>query len=223
MNTQEDMNAFHSNGSDELDASLDDQIAEKDESEEAADAELEELRRVRRALSKMNHGIENVQHQIKYFNSNVSQTTQLLDIWVRILSQTAHSQAFLANEEWQGGAMDTVKLNDLVQRDIQRQEEAERREREEEARREMARAEEKERERQRAEAAAAATAASTGSRPPTRPGIRGGRRAPPGYARGSSASGARGGPASSATRGGRGSGRGRAAAPTASSRIRPPR
>ncbi|KAJ2416647.1 hypothetical protein GGF41_005475, partial [Coemansia sp. RSA 2531] len=34
------------------------------------DVELEELRRVRRALGKMNQGIENVQHQLKYFNSN---------------------------------------------------------------------------------------------------------------------------------------------------------
>ncbi|KAJ2512262.1 hypothetical protein GGI11_004797 [Coemansia sp. RSA 2049] len=88
------------------------------------DAELEELRRVRRALGKMNQGLENVQHQIKYFNSNVSQTTQLLDIWVRILSQTAHNHAFLSNEDWQGGGIDSAKLSDLARRDLERQQEA---------------------------------------------------------------------------------------------------
>ncbi|KAJ2327150.1 hypothetical protein GGI00_004541, partial [Coemansia sp. RSA 2681] len=120
------------------------------------DIELEELRRVRRALGKMNQGIENVQHQMKYFNSNVSQTTQLLDIWVRILSQTAHNQAFLSNEEWQGGGMDSAKLGDLIQQDLQRQEEAERKIRDAEQKRDRERAEAKERERKRAELAAAA-------------------------------------------------------------------
>ncbi|KAJ1734173.1 hypothetical protein LPJ61_001211 [Coemansia biformis] len=124
----------------------------------AADAELEELRRVRRALGKMNQGMENVQRQMKYFNSSVGQATQLLDIWVRVLSQATHNQAFLLNEEWQGGSMDTVRLNDLVQRDTRRQQEEERQAREIELRRERERelAEARERDRQRAELATAA-------------------------------------------------------------------
>ncbi|KAJ1989831.1 hypothetical protein GGI25_002645 [Coemansia spiralis] len=129
---------------------------EQEEDKVSVDIELEELRRVRRALSKMNQGIENVQHQIKYFNSNVSQTTQLLDIWVRILSQTAHNQAFVANEDWQGGSMDSAKLEGLIRRDRERQEEANRRLREAEQQKAREVAEAKERERQRAELAAAA-------------------------------------------------------------------
>ncbi|KAJ2471142.1 hypothetical protein GGI02_002463, partial [Coemansia sp. RSA 2322] len=124
--------------------------------EDSADVELEELRRGRRALSKMNQGIENVQHQMKYFNSNVSQTTQLLDIWVRVLSQTAHNQVFVSNEEWQGGGMDSAKLGDLVQRDRQQQEEAERKIRDAEQKRDRERAEARDRERKMAELAAAA-------------------------------------------------------------------
>ncbi|KAJ1904896.1 hypothetical protein LPJ81_002226 [Coemansia sp. IMI 209127] len=129
------------------------------------DAELEELRRVRRALGKMNQGIENVQRQIKYFNSNVSQTTQLLDVWVRILSQTAHNHAFLSSDEWQGGGMDSAKLSDLVQRDLERKEEANRRIRDAELQRAREVAEAKERERQRAEFAAATANASGSQRP----------------------------------------------------------
>ncbi|KAJ2665438.1 hypothetical protein IWW48_000327 [Coemansia sp. RSA 1200] len=193
------------------------------------DAELEELRRVRRALGKMNQGLENVQHQIKYFNSNVSQTTQLLDIWVRILSQTAHNHAFLSNEDWQGGGIDSAKLSDLARRDLERQQEASRRAREAEAQRTRQEAEAKERERQRAELAAAATAAATAnsshSRQPlhTRSGRIQGRRAQSGggYGRdGSAAVSASGGTA----RGGRGRGRGSSIPPPAASgRARPPR
>ncbi|KAJ1942691.1 hypothetical protein GGF37_002998 [Kickxella alabastrina] len=192
------------------------------EGEEPIDTELEELRRVRRALSKMNQGIENVQHQMKYFNSNVSQTTQLLDIWVRILSQTAHNKAYMANEDWHGGSMDTAKLNDLAQRDRQREEEAERRAMELEERHERERGEARERERRRAEAVEAEAAARQQTQV-TRPGIVPGRRPPPGP-------GARG--RGAGTRGGRGRGRGSSSSSsrigsippaTSSSRIWPPR
>ncbi|KAJ2755705.1 hypothetical protein GGI19_001421 [Coemansia pectinata] len=190
------------------------------------DVELEELRRVRRALGKMNQGIENVQHQMKYFNSNVSQTTQLLDIWVRILSQTAHNQAFLSSGEWQGGKMDSAKLGDLVQRDLQRQEEAERKIRDAEQKRDQERAEAKERERKRAELAAATAAAANDAsarQPPTRPGLARGRRPPPpSLPRDGSVAGTRSSTAT-ATRGGRGRGRGTSIPPATGSRIRPPR
>ncbi|KAJ2899282.1 hypothetical protein IWW38_001046 [Coemansia aciculifera] len=181
----------------------------------------------------MNQGIENVQHQMKYFNSNVSQTTQLLDIWVRILSQTAHNQVFLSSEEWQGGGMDSAKLGDLVQRDLQRQEEAERKIRDAEQLRDRERAEAKERERKRAELAAAAKTAAaaandgTARQPSTRPGLLRGRRPPPPPPSGRSASGAGVGARSSTAtgaRGGRGRGRGSSIPPPATgSRIRPPR
>ncbi|KAJ2493896.1 hypothetical protein IWW37_000282 [Coemansia sp. RSA 2050] len=190
------------------------------------DMELEELRRVRRALGKMNQGIENVQHQMKYFNSNVSQTTQLLDIWVRILSQTAHNQAFLSSGEWQGGRMDSAKLGDLVQRDLQRQEEAERKARDAEQKREQGRAEAKERERKRAELAATAAAAAndmSARQPPARPGlVRGRQPPPPRQPHSGAAAGARSG-ASAGARGGSGRGRGSSIPPATGSRIRPPR
>ncbi|KAJ2745965.1 hypothetical protein GGI20_001729 [Coemansia sp. BCRC 34301] len=192
------------------------------------DVELEELRRVRRALGKMNQGIENVQHQMKYFNSNVSQTTQLLDIWVRILSQTAHNQAFLSSDEWQGGGMDSAKLGDLVQRDLQRKEEAERNIRDAEQKRDRERAEAKERERKRAELAAVTAAASAAvandapaRQSSTRPGLARGRRPPPPPS-GQPPSGASAGARSA--RGGRGRGRGSSISASATgSRIRPPR
>ncbi|KAJ1819402.1 hypothetical protein LPJ60_003786 [Coemansia sp. RSA 2675] len=195
------------------------------ESRADVDVELEELRRVRRALGKMNQGIENVQHQMKYFNSNVSQTTQLLDIWVRILSQTAHNQAFLSSGEWQGGRMDSAKLGDLVQRDLQRQEEAERKARDAEQKREQERAEARERERKRAELAAAAAAANdmSAQRPPTRPGlVRGRRPPPPRLPHSGTVAGARSS-ASTGARGGSGRGRGSSIPPATGSRIRPPR
>ncbi|KAJ2557874.1 hypothetical protein EV175_001083 [Coemansia sp. RSA 1933] len=181
----------------------------KQEENGPEDTELEELRRVRRALGKMNQGIENVQSQIKYFNSNVSQTTQLLDIWVRILSQTAHNHAFLSSDEWQGGGMDSAKLSDLVQRDLERKEEARRRAREAELQRARQEVEAKEREKQRAELAAAAAAANSSQRAGdtrqllhARSGrVQSGRIQTGSYGRNGSA-------AVSGTRGGRGRGRG---------------
>ncbi|KAJ2553911.1 hypothetical protein IWW35_001569 [Coemansia sp. RSA 1878] len=176
--------------------------------EDIADVELDELRRVRRALLKMNQGMENVQRQIKYFNSNVSQTTQLLDIWVRVLSQTMHNQGYLQNPEWHGGQTDIAQLEGLVQRDIQREEEAERKRRAAEMEREEREKEARERrEREHRRAEQEAEARTTQVRP------RGvGRRPPPGpAARG------RGAP----TR--RGTQRGSLIPPATNSRIRPPR
>ncbi|ORX73808.1 hypothetical protein DL89DRAFT_263810 [Linderina pennispora] len=125
----------------------------------------------------MNQGLENVQHQLKYFNSNVGQTTQLLDAWVRILSQTSHNLSFLANDAWQGGSKDTEKLAELAQRDLERQEEEKRREREEAERREKEAAEELERKRRRAEALASHQ--QNPRRPPVHAGIRPGSRGLP--------------------------------------------
>ncbi|KAJ2799124.1 hypothetical protein H4R21_003664, partial [Coemansia helicoidea] len=133
------------------------------------DAELEELRRVRRALGKMNQGIENIQHQMKYFNSNVVQTTQLLDLWVRVLSQATHNQGFLLSEDWQGGSMDTARHSGLVERDARRRQEAERQARELELRREQELAEARERERLRAEQHAAMAEAAGTNAPGARP------------------------------------------------------
>ncbi|KAJ2455375.1 hypothetical protein EV183_000911 [Coemansia sp. RSA 2336] len=183
------------------------------------DVELEELRRVRRALSKMNQGIENMQQQMKYFNSNVSQTTQLLDLWVRVLSQTVHSQSFLLNEEWHGSSVDSARLNDLVQRDLRRQEEAERVAREAELRREQELAQAREQEKKRAELALAAENAARQQQQQqqqqqpgrSRSGVLPGRRPPPGpAARGRRGAGTRRGASSSIP-------------PGTSSRIRGPR
>ncbi|KAJ2714125.1 hypothetical protein H4R19_001888 [Coemansia spiralis] len=177
------------------------------------DAELEELRRVRRALGKMNQGIENVQRQMKYFNSSVGQTTQLLDLWVQVLSQATHNQGFLLDEDWQGGSMDTARLNDLVQRDARRRQDAERHTREQELRKERELAEARERERQRAENAAMAETAAAkapGQRPPAGPGRR------PPASRGRRRGAGLGGP-------GRGRGQGTSIPSAGGSRIRPPR
>ncbi|KAJ2849629.1 hypothetical protein IWW36_002492 [Coemansia brasiliensis] len=175
------------------------------------DVELEELRRVRRALSKMNQGIENMQYQMKYFNSNVSQTTQLLDIWVRVLSQTVHNQGFLLNEEWHGSSLDTAKLNDLIQRDIRRQEEAERLAHEAELRREQELAEAREQEKKRAEQALAAENAARQQPARSRSGVMPGRRPPLG-------------PAARGSRRGAGTRRGTSSIPpSTNSRIRAPR
>ncbi|KAJ1747889.1 hypothetical protein LPJ79_004939 [Coemansia sp. RSA 1821] len=191
-------------------------LAANAEQQPVEDVELEELRRVRRALSKMNQGIENMQHQMKYFNSNVSQTTQLLDLWVRVLSQTVHSQSFLLNEEWHGSSMDSARLNDLVQRDLRRQEEAERMAREAELRREHELAQAREQENKRAELARAAENAARQQQQQqqqpdrSRRGVLPGRRPPPGPA----------------VRGRRGAGTRRGASsipPGTSSRIRAPR
>ncbi|KAJ1935786.1 hypothetical protein FBU59_005273 [Linderina macrospora] len=172
----------------------------------------------------MNQGLENVQHQLKYFNSNVGQTTQLLDTWVRILSQTSHNQSFLSNDAWQGGSNDTVRLTELVQRDFDRRQEEERKEREEAERREREAAEALVRERRRAEAIASQQ--QKPERPPVHAGLR------PGY-RGSSRPSSVGvgsgvGRGSRIVGGGRGRGsmrgvRGRALPPSVRSQIQPPK
>jgi len=91
-------------------------------------------------------------------SSTVNSANTLLNLWVRILSQTEHTQRLLLSGHWEGGNKD---LNDIEQEALAKAQEAERRKEEERAR---ITARERERER------AAAVREAADNRPPSRSG-----------------------------------------------------
>ncbi|KAJ1674414.1 hypothetical protein EV182_003322, partial [Spiromyces aspiralis] len=89
--------------------------------------DIRQLRQVRLAITKINEGLENVRQQTRYFNSNMSQTSQLLDTWIDIISQVVHTHEFLSDDGWQGGTMDELRVNELKEMQRQREFEEQRR------------------------------------------------------------------------------------------------
>ncbi|KAJ1921231.1 hypothetical protein H4219_000830 [Mycoemilia scoparia] len=130
----------------------------EEDNEEELDSNIAQLRQIRLALTKVNDGLENVAHQVKYFNSNMSQTSQILDSWINIMSQTIHAYGFLSDPQWQGGKMDDLVVNEIKQQQLQK-------EQEEQERREIERLQREE------EAARAAKAAAEAAKIPVHPGI----------------------------------------------------
>lgn len=92
-------------------------------------------------------------------NSTVSATSQLLNTWTRILSQTEHNQRLILDPSWQGATQDIADIEEEAQA---KQYAAERQEAEEQDRKAAATRKAEEDERRRSEAA------SRTSKPPVR-------------------------------------------------------
>ena len=93
-------------------------------------------------------------------NNTVSATSQLLNTWTRILSQTEHNQRLILDPSWQGASQDIADIEEEAQ---SKQYAAEREEQEEQERKAAAARKAEEDEKRRAEAVS-----RTQSRPTTR-------------------------------------------------------
>ena len=101
--------------------------------------ELSSIRTMNQVISGVVNSLEKVKSNMETVSATVSNASNLLTTWTRILSQTEHNQRLILNPQWQGASQDVADgENDL----LLRRQEKERRDAEE-ARREEARARER--------------------------------------------------------------------------------
>ena len=107
--------------------------------------ELASVRTMNQVISGVVESLEKAKTNMETVSATVSNASNLLTTWTRILSQTEHNQRLILNSRWQGASQDIADGENEV---MLRQQEKERREAEE-ASREEARAREKEEEERR--------------------------------------------------------------------------
>ena len=107
--------------------------------------ELSSVRTMNQVISGVVDSLEKAKSNMETVSATVSNSSNLLTTWTRILSQTEHNQRLILNPRWQGASQDIADGENEV---LLRRQEKERREAEE-ARREEARVREKEEEERR--------------------------------------------------------------------------
>lgn len=108
--------------------------------EQALKRELSSLRNMNHVVSGIVESLEKAKSNMETVSATVSNASQLLTTWTRILSQTEHNQRLILNPQWQGASQD---LADVESEEVLRRQEKERKEAEE-----IRRAEARERERE---------------------------------------------------------------------------
>ena len=101
--------------------------------------ELSSIRTMNQVISGVVNSLEKVKSNMETVSATVSNASNLLTTWTRILSQTEHNQRLILNPQWQGASQDVADGENEL---LLRRQEKERREAEE-ARREEARARER--------------------------------------------------------------------------------
>ncbi|RPB21040.1 hypothetical protein L211DRAFT_744964, partial [Terfezia boudieri ATCC MYA-4762] len=94
-------------------------------------AELAGVQQINNVIEGVIGSLEKAKANMETVSSTVNSANTLLNLWVRILSQTEHTQRLLLSGHWEGGNKD---LNDIEQEALAKAQEAERRKEEERAR-----------------------------------------------------------------------------------------
>ncbi|MCJ1465586.1 hypothetical protein MMC07_004205 [Pseudocyphellaria aurata] len=127
------------------DADLDSEQAH----EAALRRELAGIRSINEVLEEVVNSLEQARGNMDAVSRTVTNASNLLHTWTRILSQTEHNQRLILNPSWQGASQD---ISALETETIRRRQEQERKEMEEQSREARARkAEDDERKREEAE------------------------------------------------------------------------
>ncbi|KAF9155219.1 hypothetical protein BG015_010615 [Linnemannia schmuckeri] len=71
--------------------------------------ELEETRRLVRAFDAIDTSITEARDKLKTFYKTADETNTLLDMWIRVLSQTEHTQKLLQDPAWEGQTMEEAR------------------------------------------------------------------------------------------------------------------
>lgn len=124
------------------------------EAEEAREAvlrkELDGIRNINQVIEGVVESLEKAKGNMNSVSRTVSNASNLLQTWTRILSQTEHNQRLILNPSWQGATQD---ISDMENETLLKQQEKERREFEDAQRRETAARKAEEEERRKSEAA----------------------------------------------------------------------
>ncbi|KAA8916553.1 hypothetical protein TRICI_001307 [Trichomonascus ciferrii] len=79
-----------------------DQDITPEERQQTLEAELEQVRQTNDVMDGVNEAIEKAENDLDVVLNTVQNTDKLLDMWVKILSQTEHTQKLLFDSNWQG-------------------------------------------------------------------------------------------------------------------------
>lgn len=121
-----------------------DQDITPEERQQTLEAELEQVRQTNDVMEGMNEAIEKAENDLDVVLNTVQTTDKLLDMWVKILSQTEHTQKLLFDSNWQGltrddelqaereAALARKQEQDRILREKRQQQDAIRRKKEEE-------------------------------------------------------------------------------------------
>ncbi|KAK3820818.1 MAG: DASH complex subunit Duo1-domain-containing protein [Linnemannia elongata] len=71
--------------------------------------ELEETRRLVRAFDAIDTSMTEARDKLKTFYKTADETNTLLDMWIRVLSQTEHTQKLLQDPAWEGQTMEEAR------------------------------------------------------------------------------------------------------------------
>ncbi|KAG0314848.1 hypothetical protein BGZ97_008889 [Linnemannia gamsii] len=71
--------------------------------------ELEETRRLVRAFDTIDTSMTEARDKLKTFYKTADETNTLLDMWIRVLSQTEHTQKLLQDPAWEGQTMEEAR------------------------------------------------------------------------------------------------------------------
>ncbi|KAH7060245.1 DASH complex subunit Duo1-domain-containing protein [Linnemannia elongata] len=71
--------------------------------------ELEETRRLVRAFDAIDTSMNEARDKLKTFYKTADETNTLLDMWIRVLSQTEHTQKLLQDPAWEGQTMEEAR------------------------------------------------------------------------------------------------------------------
>ncbi|KAF9119549.1 hypothetical protein BGW39_000230, partial [Mortierella sp. 14UC] len=67
--------------------------------------ELEETRRLVKTFDAIDTSMAEARDKLKTFYKTADETNTLLDMWIRVLSQTEHTQKLLQDPAWEGQTM----------------------------------------------------------------------------------------------------------------------
>ncbi|KAF9095807.1 hypothetical protein BGX29_008870 [Mortierella sp. GBA35] len=71
--------------------------------------ELEETRRLVKAFDMIDTSMTEARDKLKTFYKTADETNTLLDMWIRVLSQTEHTQKLLQDPAWEGQTMEEAR------------------------------------------------------------------------------------------------------------------
>ncbi|PVU93794.1 hypothetical protein BB561_003043 [Smittium simulii] len=86
------------------------------------DKEQEQLEELNKVFTRVTVSLDSFLVQLKNFNANVNQTSQLLDLWADILAQTTFNYNIISEPGWEGGSQDKLNLEQLLEQERLQQE-----------------------------------------------------------------------------------------------------
>ncbi|KAG0362439.1 hypothetical protein BGZ54_008631, partial [Gamsiella multidivaricata] len=78
--------------------------------------ELEEIRQLNKAFETIDQSMTEARDKLKTFYKTADETNTLLDMWIRVLSQTEHTQKLLQDTAWDGYTMEEARYREHQER-----------------------------------------------------------------------------------------------------------